>query len=287
MFFKNSMMREDLMHSHEKKLVRELENKAKVLRRRVIEMIVRAQSGHPGGSLSAADIMAVLFFHQLRIDSSNPKNPDRDRFILSKGHAAPVLYAALAERGFFEPSWLVTFRQLGSKLQGHPDMTKTPGVEMTTGALGQGLSVALGMALGARILKRNFRVYVLLGDGEMDEGQVWEAALAAAHYKADNLTAIIDRNGLQLDGPTEKIIALSPLWEKWAALGWHVVEINGHSVEEILESLDTAMRVEGKPTVIVAHTVKGKGVSFMENRAEWHGQSPTLEEAELALQELI
>jgi len=275
------------MHSHEKKLVRELENKAKILRRRVIEMIAHAQSGHPGGSLSAADIIAVLFFHQLRIDSGNPKDPDRDRFILSKGHAAPVLYAALAERGFFEPSWLATFRQLGSKLQGHPDMTKTPGVEMTTGALGQGLSVALGMALGARILKRNFRVYVLLGDGEMDEGQVWEAALAAAHYKADNLTAIIDRNGLQLDGPTEKIIALSPLWEKWAALGWHVVEINGHSVEEILESLDTAMRVEGKPTVIVAHTVKGKGVSFMENRAEWHGQSPTLEEAELALQELI
>jgi len=264
----------------------ELQEMAKKLRRHVITMTATAGSGHPGGSLSAADIVTALYF---RVMCHNPKNPqwqDRDRFILSKGHAAPVLYAALAESGYFPVEELKTLRKSDSRLQGHTDRNLTPGVEMSAGSLGMGLSFAIGVALAARLDAKDYWTYVLLSDGECQEGQTWEAALSAAHFKMDNLTAIVDRNGIQLSGWTRDIMNLEPLSLKWQAFGWHIIEINGHDLNQILTTLEEARKVKGQPTVIIAHTIKGKGVSFMENNAAFHGKAPTPEEAEIALKEL-
>ncbi len=274
------------LHSHSQQLIEGINKKARELRKCIIRMIAKAKSGHPGGSLSAIDIVTCLYYHQLRIDPKNPQWDARDRFVLSKGHGCPALYVALADLGYFPKEELSTLRQVGSRLQGHPDMNKTPGVDMTSGSLGQGLSVGLGMALGARIQKKNYYTYVLLGDGEIDEGQVWESAMAAAHFKVDNLTAILDLNGLQLDGPTDEIMALGDVTGKWKAFGWHVIEINGHEIDEILSALDDAREIRGKPTIIVAKTVKGKGVSFMENEYKWHGNPITEELMHSALSEL-
>ncbi|HAP93064.1 MAG TPA: transketolase [Desulfotomaculum sp.] len=263
-----------------------LEGKAREIRRHIIRMTAAAGSGHPGGSLSAADIVAALYFHILRLNPNWPAWPGRDRFVLSKGHAAPVLYAALAERGFFPVEELLTLRKLGSRLQGHPDMKVLPGVEMSTGSLGQGLSAANGMALAARLDGRDYRVFVLLGDGETQEGMVWEAAMAAAHYKLDNVTAFLDHNGLQIDGPVREVMSVEPAADKWKAFGWDVQVIDGHDAAQILRAVETARQVEGRPQMIVAETVKGKGVSFMENQVDWHGKAPKPEEAEKALAEL-
>lgn len=263
-----------------------LRHKAREIRKDIIKMLGEAGSGHPGGSLSAADIVTVLFFHELRIDPKRPDWPERDRFVLSKGHAAPVLYAALARRGFFPQEELMTLRKLDSRLQGHPDMRKVPGVDMSTGSLGQGLSVANGMALAARLDQKNYRVYALLGDGELDEGMVWEAAMASAHYKLDNLTAFVDHNGLQIDGPITEVMSPEPVADKWRAFGWHVLSIDGHDLEQIMDALNEAKTVKGKPTMIVAATVKGKGVSFMENQVGWHGVAPNPGEVAKALAEL-
>ncbi|OGN91266.1 MAG: transketolase [Chloroflexi bacterium RBG_13_50_10] len=264
----------------------ELEKMAKKLRRHVITMIATAGSGHPGGSLSAADIVTALYFKVMSHDSKNPQWPDRDRFVLSKGHAAPILYAALAECGYFPVEELSTLRKLGSRLQGHTDRTLTPGVEMSAGSLGQGLSYGIGMALAGRLDKRDYQVYVLLGDGECEEGQVWEAAMFAPHHGVDNLTAIVDHNDLQLDGRVCDIMGLEPLTDKWRAFNWHVLEINGHDIKEVLQALKKAREIKGKPTVIIAHTVKGKGVSFMEGNVDFHGKAPNPQETEQALKEL-
>jgi transketolase len=264
----------------------ELEKMARQLRRHVITMIATAGSGHPGGSLSAADIVTALYFKVMRHDPKNPQWPDRDRFVLSKGHAAPILYAALAECGYFPVEELSTLRKLGSRLQGHTDRTLTPGVEMSAGSLGQGLSYGIGMALAGRLDKLNYQVYVLLGDGECDEGQVWEAAMFAPHHGVDNLTAIVDHNDLQLDGRVCDIMGIEPLVDKWRAFNWHVIEINGHDMGEILKALKKAREIKGKPTVIIAHTVKGKGVSFMEGNVDFHGKAPNQQETEQALKEL-
>ena len=266
--------------------VPELEKMARQLRRHVITMTATAGSGHPGGSLSAADIVTALYFRVMRHDPENPRWPDRDRFILSKGHVAPILYAALAECGYFPVEELSTLRKLDSRLQGHTDRTLTPGVEMSAGSLGQGLSFGIGVALAARLDKRNYQVYVLLGDGECEEGQVWEAAMSAPHFQIDNLTAIVDNNGLQLDGRCCEIMELEPLADKWRAFNWHVLEINGHDMNQVLQALKEARQIKQRPTVIIAHTVKGKGVSFMENNVDFHGKAPTPQEAEIALKEL-
>ena len=259
---------------------------AKKLRRHVVVMTATAGSGHPGGSLSAADIIAALYFKVMRHNPKNPQWADRDRFILSKGHAAPVLYAALAESGYLPVSELSTLRRLDSRLQGHTDRNLTPGVEMSAGSLGMGLSFAIGVGLAARLDGRNYRTYVLLGDGECDEGQTWEAALSAAHFKLDNLVAIVDCNRLQLTGRTCDIMNLEPLKQKWQAFGWHTIDIDGHDFDQILAAFQEAKRTKDKPPVIIARTVKGKGVSFMENNAAFHGKAPTPEEAEQALKEL-
>ena len=264
----------------------EMREMAKRLRRHIITMTAKAGSGHPGGSLSSVEIIAALYFNHLRHDPRNPRWPHRDRFVLSKGHAAPALYTALAEAGYFPVEELLTLRELGSRMQGHTDMFTTPGVEMSSGALGQGLSFAIGTALAARLDRRDYRTYVLLGDGECDEGQVWEAAMAAAHFKLDSTVAVVDRNCLQLDGRTCEIMAIEPLAEKWRSFGWHAVEIDGHDLEQILAALEEAKTVKGKPTVIIARTTKGKGVSFMEDNVDFHGKVPTPEEAERALREL-
>lgn len=263
-----------------------LEEKAKQIRRHIIRMLGEAGSGHPGGSLSAADIVTALYFKEMRIEPARPDWPDRDRFVLSKGHAAPVLYAALAERGYFPVEELNTLRKLGSRLQGHPDMRKLPGVEISTGSLGQGLSAANGMALAARLDGRNSRVYALLGDGEIQEGQVWEAAMAAVHYSLDNLAVFVDYNGLQIDGPITEVMSSEPVGDKWRAFGWHVLDINGHNLRQIMAALDEARNTKGRPTVIVARTIKGKGVSFMEDLVEWHGTVPKKDQVEQALKEL-
>ena len=257
----------------------ELKEMAKKLRRHVITMIATAGSGHPGGSLSAADIITALYFKVLRHNPKNPQWSGRDRFILSKGHAAPILYAALAEAGYFPVAELVTLRKLDSRLQGHPDRNLTPGVEMSAGSLGMGLSFAIGVALAARLDSKTYRTYVLLSDGECEEGQTWEAALSAAHFKLDNLTAIVDCNGMQLSGWTRNIMNLEPFTRKWQAFGWHIIDIDGHDFDQILSACQRAEKVKGKPTVIIARTIKGKGVSFMENNAEFHGKAPTWEEA--------
>ena len=265
---------------------RSLEEIAKTLRRHIISMTAKAGSGHPGGSLSAADIVAALFFCVLRHNYAEPRWAERDRFILSKGHAAPVLYAALAESGYFPAEELSTLRKLGSRLQGHADVTCTPGVEMSSGSLGQGLSFGIGTALAARLNSQSYRVYVLLGDGECDEGQVWEAAMAAAHFKVENLVAIVDHNKQQIDGWNWEVMTLEPFADKWRSFGWKVIEIDGHDFDQILAAFQQAALVEGQPTVIIAHTIKGRGVSFMENNSEFHGKAPTPEEAERALKEL-
>ena len=259
---------------------------AKKLRRHIITMTARAGSGHPGGSLSSVEIVTALFFNVLRHDPKDPRWPERDRFVLSKGHAAPLLYSALAETGYFPVEELLDLRKLNSRMQGHTDMTTTPGVEMSAGALGQGLSFGIGIALAARLDGRDYRVYVLLGDGECDEGQVWEAAMATAHYNVDNLVAIVDRNRQQIDGWTYEVMDTEPMAEKWRSFGWHVIEVDGHDLGQILAAFDKAKRIKGKPTAIIAHTTKGKGVSFMENNPDFHGKAPTPEEAERALKEL-
>lgn len=266
--------------------IQELRAIAYALRMLALQMVFRAGSGHLGGSLSAADIVAGLYFSVLRIDPARPGWPDRDRFVLSKGHACPILYAALARRGFFPEKDLWTLRRLGSHLQGHPDMRKTPGVDATTGSLGQGISVAVGMALAAKLDIAPYRVYTLLGCGEMQEGQVWEAAMAGAHHSLDRLTAIVDYNGLQIDGTNREIMAIAPLADKWRSFGWHVQEIDGHNMRAILRSLEEAAHIRGQPSVIIARTVKGKGVAFMENDVEWHAGAPTKEQFEVAMAEL-
>ncbi|SNS09387.1 transketolase [Anaerovirgula multivorans] len=263
-----------------------LNQKATAIRRNIIEMLYEAGSGHPGGSLSATDILAVLYFHEMKIDVQNPKWEERDRFVLSKGHAAPVLYAALAEKGFFPKEELKKLRKMGAMLQGHPEMKGTPGVEMSTGSLGQGFSSSCGMALAGKIDKKDYRVYALLGDGELQEGIVWETAMASAHHKLDNLTAIIDYNKLQIDGPNAEVMGVHPVVDKFEAFGWHVIEIDGHSLEEIINAFQEARNTKGKPTMIVANTIKGKGVSFMENSVDWHGNAPKEDDKIRALEEL-
>lgn len=267
------------------KQISELEAKAKKIRRLIIQMLASSGSGHPGGSLSAADLVTALYFKVMRYNPNDPKWPDRDRFHLSKGHCCPLLYAVLAEAGYFPVEHLWTLRKLGSLLQGHPD-TRTPGVDVASGSLGQGLSVALGMSIAARIDAKDYRVYCLMGDGEIQEGNIWEAAMAAAHYKCANLTAILDYNGFQIDGCTKEIMNLEPIIDKWRGFGWHTIEINGHNMAEILKAYDEAKIARDKPAIIIAHTTKGKGVSFMENVLDFHGRSPTQEEAQIALKEL-
>lgn len=264
----------------------ELTKKAADIRVDIIKEVFSASSGHPGGSLSAADIMTVLYFHEMNIDPKNPNWEDRDKFVLSKGHAAPLLYAALAERGYFDKESLTTLRHIGSKLQGHPDCRKVPGVEMSTGSLGQGLSAAVGMALANKLDQKPNRVYALLGDGEIQEGIIWEAAMSAAHYKLDNLCAVLDWNGLQIDGKNDVVMKVSPIDEKFKAFGWNVIAIDGHNLEEIAAGFVKARECKGKPTLLLAKTAKGKGVSFMENEAGWHGKAPSEEQAKQAVEEL-
>ncbi|QGU00385.1 Transketolase, N-terminal section [Candidatus Syntrophocurvum alkaliphilum] len=264
-----------------------VKEKARLIRRDIIEMLGQAGSGHTGGSLSAADIVSCLYFWEMNIDAKNPMWENRDRFILSKGHAAPVLYSVLAQKGFFPSEQLKNLRKLGSPLQGHPDMKKLPGVEASTGSLGQGISWAVGMALAGKIDKKDYRVYTLLGDGEIQEGMVWEACMAASHYKLENLTAFVDYNGLQIDGPINEVMSPEPIAEKFRAFGWHVIGIDGHKYERIMEALNTSRDNKGKPTAIIANTIKGKGCSFMENKADWHGVAPKKEEVEKALEELM
>lgn len=268
------------------KVLEQLKEKANVIRKDIIEMLAEAKSGHPGGSLSAVEILTYLYFKEMNVDPSNPQWPDRDRFILSKGHGAPVLYSTLAEKGYFPKEELMKLRKTGAMLQGHPDMKGTPGVDMSTGSLGQGLSASNGMALAAKLDNKSYRVYALLGDGEMQEGQVWEAAMTSAHYKLDNLTIFIDNNGLQIDGTNEEVKNVNPIEDKWKVFGWHVITIDGHDFQQIEKALEEAKNTKGKPTAIIAKTVKGKGVSFMENQVGWHGVTPNEEQKEQALKEL-
>jgi transketolase len=266
--------------------VEELKTMAATIRRDIIEMIHAAGSGHPGGSLSATDIVTALYFRVMRIDPQNPDWPDRDRFILSKGHACPVWYATLAERGYYDKSHLGTLRKINSILQGHADMLKTPGVDMTVGSLGQGFSAGLGMALSGKLRKKDYHVWVVIGDGEIQEGAIWETAMAGAKWKLDNLTAILDRNRLQNDDFIDDTMPIDPVPDKWLAFNWNVIEIDGHNMEEVVSALEEAKTVKGKPTIIIAHTIKGKGVSFMENVAVWHGKAPSDEQAQQALEEI-
>ncbi len=258
----------------DKSKVTELRRIANNVRRGIIEGVYNAACGHPGGSLSIADIITYLYFEEMNVDPKNPKMDSRDRFVLSKGHTAPALYAVLAERGFIPKEDIKTLRKTDSYLQGHPDMKGTPGVDMSTGSLGLGISAACGMALSAKAFGNAYRVYTILGDGESEEGQVWEAAMFAAHYKLDNLTAVLDWNGLQIDGPVTEVMNPTPHDEKFRAFGWHVISIDAHDFEAIEAAFAEAKSVKGKPTVIIAKSVKGKGVSYMENSCEWHGQAP-------------
>ncbi len=274
------------MTVYKDEILEKLEINANKVRQYILEMVYTAGSGHPGGSLSAADIITALYFHIMKHDPKNPQWKERDRFILSKGHAAPALYAALALSGYFPVEELSTLRKLGSRLQGHPDMRKTPGVEISTGSLGQGISCAIGFALAGKLDRKQYYVYTLIGDGESDEGEVWEAAMCAAHYKLDNLIAFLDRNKLQIDGNTEQVMSIEPVASKWNAFGWHVIEINGHNMREILASVDAAKEVKGRPKMIIAHTIKGKGVSFMEGAVAFHGKAPNKAEYEQGMKEL-
>lgn len=271
----------------EKTSIEDLKKIAQIVRKDIVEMVYKAQAGHPGGSLSAADIVTALYFRIMRIDPENPNWPDRDRFVLSKGHACPVWYAALAERGYYDKSHLGTLRQLNSILQGHADMIKTPGVDMTVGSLGQGFSAGLGMALSGKMRGKDYHVYVVVGDGESQEGSIWEAAMAAPKWKLDNLTVIVDKNRLQNDTFVEDVMPVDPLPDKWKAFNWNVIEIDGHDMAQVVEALETAKTIKGIPTVIIAQTVKGKGVSFMENVAVWHGKAPNQEQAKQALSEIM
>ena len=264
----------------------ELAEKARRIRINALKAIHAAKSGHPGGSLSSADILATLYFGELNIDPKNPKMADRDKFVLSKGHAVPALYAALGERGFYEVSEMMTLRQVGSKFQGHPNMNKVPGIEMSTGSLGQGFSAAVGMAIAGKIDKNPGRVYALTGDGELQEGIVWEAAMQAAHRKLDNLVAIVDLNGLQIDGKVSDVKCVCPVDEKFRSFGWNVISVDGHNFEELTTAFKEAKSSKGVPTAIIAHTHKGKGVSFMEDNAGWHGKAPSDEELAAAIEEL-
>lgn len=262
----------------------QLEKIATSVRRSIVEMIHDASSGHPGGSLSAADILTYLYFKEMKIDCYDDEN--RDRFILSKGHAAPVLYSILAEKGFIEKSSLNTLRRINSKLQGHPDMNKVHGVEVSTGSLGQGLSIANGMAMGFKMDNKSNKVFVLLGDGEIQEGMVWEAAMFAGHNKLSNVTAILDHNGLQIDGKNEDVVTVEPIDKKFEAFGWHVIKMDGHDFSDIERAFNERHNIVDKPVIIIANTVKGKGVSFMENNAGWHGKAPNDEQLNIALNEL-
>jgi len=266
--------------------VQELEENARRLRVEILKMLNQARSGHTGGSLSAIDVLTVLFFHQMRHDPSNPAWEGRDRFVLSKGHAAPALYATLAEAGYFPREDLKTLRRLGSHLQGHPDMRKTPGVEVCTGSLGQGLSQALGLAMAARLSGGDSRTYALLGDGELQEGQIWEAAMAAPHYGLDRLCVVVDLNGLQIDGEVSKVMGVEPVGPKFLAFGWHVLEVDGHDIASIVRAFDEAKTVTDRPTMIIARTVKGKGVPFFEHKASYHGTPPSDDELVQALEHL-
>ena len=255
------------------------------IRKNIVKMVANAKSGHPGGSLSAADIMTVLYFEEMNINEDNVDSIDRDRFVLSKGHASPCLYAALAERGLLHED-LLTFRKLNSNLQGHPNMNSVAGVDMSTGSLGQGISAAVGMAIANKIGKNDHRVYAMLGDGECEEGQVWEAAMAASHYHLDNLCAIVDFNGLQIDGNVQDVMDPTPIDKKFEAFGWNTINIDGHDFDDIRNAFKVARECKGKPTMILAHTIKGKGVSYMENAANWHGVAPNEEQLKIALEEL-
>lgn len=259
---------------------------AKNIRKGIIEAVYSGKSGHPGGSLSIADIMTVLYFYEMNINPEKPKDENRDRFVLSKGHCAPALYSTLANRGYFNIEELKTLRHIDSRLQGHPDMKKIPGVDMTTGSLGQGLSAANGMAIAGKLDKKDYRVYCIMGDGEIEEGQVWEAAMASNKYKLDNLCVIVDNNNLQIDGTIEEVMSSYPIDEKFKSFGFQVINIDGHNYQEIIDAFDVARNIKGKPVCIIAKTVKGKGVSFMENKVEWHGKAPNEEQYMQALKEL-
>ncbi|MDR0904404.1 MAG: transketolase [Ruminococcus sp.] len=267
-------------------LKKKLQRQAAKIRMNIIDAVYGAKSGHPGGSLSIADTLTYLYFAKMHVDPKNPKMKDRDRFVLSKGHCAPGLYSTLAERGFFDVSELKKLRQVGAMLQGHPDMKHTPGVDMSTGSLGQGISAAAGMALAGKIDSAGYKVYTILGDGELEEGQVWEAAMFAGHNKLDNLVAIIDNNGLQIDGKISDVCSPMPITDKFAAFGWHVITMNAHDFDSIEKAFDEAEKIQYQPVAIVQTSVKGKGVSFMENNAGWHGKAPNAEQYEQAMTEL-
>ena len=264
----------------------ELKKKANEIRKGIVTAVHSAKAGHPGGSLSAADIMTYLYFEEMNIDPANPKKEDRDRFVLSKGHVAPALYSTLANRGFFPVEELTTLRKLGSRLQGHPCMQETPGVDMSSGSLGQGLSAACGMALSAKLQKKDYRVYALCGDGELQEGQIWEALMFAGYRKLDNLCVIVDNNGLQISGKIEEVCSPYPIADKFRAFNFNVIEIDGHDFTQIADAFRNARQTEGMPTAIIAKTLKGKGVSFMEGQASWHGKAPNDEQYEIAMNDL-
>ena len=264
----------------------ELKQKAIEVRKGIIEAVYRGKSGHPGGSLSIADILTVLYFNQMNIDEKNPKWEDRDRLILSKGHCSPALYSCLANRGFFDAQKLKTFRNIDSNLQGHPDINKVPGVDMTSGSLGQGLSVANGMAIAGKMNNKDYRVYCVVGDGEIEEGQIWEAAMTSNKYKLDNLCLIVDNNNLQIDGTIEEVMSSYPIDEKFKSFGFQIINVDGHNIQEIIDAFEVAKNVKGKPTCIIAKTIKGKGISFMENQVGWHGKAPNDDEYKIAMEEL-
>lgn len=266
--------------------INQLKEISKEIRKGIIEAVYSNQSGHPGGSLSIADIITVLYFYEMNINPKDPKNENRDRLVLSKGHCAPALYSALANRGFFEVEELKTLRNIESRLQGHPDMKHIPGVDMTTGSLGQGLSAANGMAIAGKLNNKDYRVYCILGDGEIEEGQIWEAAMASNKYKLDNLCVIIDNNNLQIDGTIEDVMSSYPIDEKFRSFGFQIINIDGHDIEEIIKAFEVARTIKGKPTCIIAKTIKGKGISFMENQVGWHGKAPNEEQYNEAMQEL-
>lgn len=275
-----------MLHFHSEKLIAELQDRAREIRLDVLDMVYRRSAGHPGGSFSAAEILVSLYFHHLKVDPAQPVWKERDRFILSKGHAAAALYSALARRGFFPVSDLEKWGHIGTHLQGHPDRIKTPGVDMSSGFLGHGISIGVGMALAQRLSSERFKIYVLASDGDMQSGVAWEGAMTASKYRTTELTVIMDYNDVQLDGAGHDIMPLEPIADKWRAFGWHVIEVNGHNIKQVLDALDEADEIHTKPTVVLAHTTKGKGVSFMENTAAWHGAVPNEKQYQDARKEL-